>query len=67
MNATKARGRRSKPAPIPQKGVLVRKPAICDTCEKNCTVGGNMSNKVSPGYYTYYDKKLCKVCIKGII
>ena len=65
MNATKARGKRNTAAPIPDKGVLVRKPATCDQCKKKCVAGGQLG--VTDAYYTYYDEKLCKVCIKGVV
>ena len=68
MNATKARGQTNKPLPQPQNGVLVRLKATCDECHQACTVGG-FNVKISDGYYTNGDKKLCKVCVRkyGII
>jgi hypothetical protein len=66
MNATRARGKTNKVAPIPDKGVLIRKPAVCDRCDRNCTVT-KYGHANEDGYYTYYDEKLCKVCIKGVV
>ena len=53
-------------APIPEKGVLVREPAMCDGCGGKCKVS-SFNGSSEDGYYTCYDQKLCKVCIKGII
>ncbi len=66
MNATNARGKSKTAAPVPEKGVLIREPAICDQCKRKCTVSQYGGGSVH-GYYTYYDDKLCKVCIKGVI
>ena len=65
MNALKARGKQNTSAPVPDKGVLVREPAMCDECKRECRMGGQVVD--SAGYYTYYDKKLCKLCIKGVL
>ena len=50
----------------PEKGVLVRKPSTCDECFLPCVIGGNYTSKSTPGYYTFYNKKLCKVCAKDL-
>jgi len=54
-----ARGQKREVSP-PEKGVLIRKAATCDHCKGKCTVGGRL--KMIPGFYTFYDHKLCKVC-----
>jgi len=68
MNATKARGQRSKPAPEPEKGAIKRVPATCSDCGSSCKVF-KFNGVMEDGYYNYYDDKLCGTCAKkcGII
>ena len=60
------RAKHNRDAPIPTKGVLIREPAICDRCGRKCKIS-KYYGETEDGYYTCYDQKLCKVCIRGVI
>ena len=60
------RAKHKRGAPVPDKGVLIREPATCDGCGGKCKIS-KYYGVTEDGYYTCFDKKLCKVCIKGII
>jgi hypothetical protein len=62
------RAKYNRDAPLPEKGVLIREPAICADCGGKCKISVYYG-VTEDGYYTYYNDKLCKICAKkqGIV